>query len=53
MSETTETAPRAAPRDRSIQARRAARLIKVKREQRIVSFLNRGVRSPRLRRVTA
>jgi hypothetical protein len=53
MSETTETAPRAPSRDRSIQARRAARLIKVKREQRIVSFLDRGVRSPRLRRVTA
>jgi hypothetical protein len=43
MSETTETAPRAALRDRSIQARRAARLIRAKREQRIVEFLNRGV----------
>jgi hypothetical protein len=43
MSETTETAPRAARRDRSIQARRAARLIRAKREQRIVEFLNRGV----------
>jgi hypothetical protein len=43
MSETTETAPRAPSRGRSIQARRAARLIKAGREQRIVSFLNRGV----------
>jgi hypothetical protein len=43
MSETTETASRAARRDRSIQARRAARLIRAKREQRIVEFLNRGV----------
>ena len=43
MSETTGTAPRALSRDRSIQARRAARLIKARREQRIVSFLNRGV----------
>ena len=43
MSETTETVPRARSRDRSIQARRAAWLIKAKREQRIVEFLNRGV----------
>src|SRR5271165_606775 len=36
MFETAETASPAPSRDRSIQARRAARLIKAKREQRIV-----------------
>src|SRR5271166_2365838 len=43
MSETPETACHAAARDRSIQARRAARLLKAKREERIVGLLNRGV----------
>ncbi len=43
MSETAETAPRAAPPDRSIEARRAGRLLKARREGRIVQFLNRGV----------
>ena len=35
--------PSAAPRDRSIEARRAPRLEKFKRERRILDFLNRGV----------
>src|SRR5271157_655761 len=48
MSETPETASPAAPRDRSIQARRAARLVKARREQRIVSLLNRGVSIPEI-----
>ena len=43
MSETAGAAPRAAPRDRSIAARRAVRLLKARREGRIVQFLNRGV----------
>src|SRR5271166_2288316 len=43
MSQTAETAPPSAPRDRSIEARRAARLLKARREGRIVQFLNRGV----------
>src|SRR5271165_5542501 len=48
MSETTETASPAAPRDRSIQARRAAWLVKARREQRIVGLLNRGVSIPEI-----
>ena len=43
MSQTAETAPPSAPRDRSIEARRAKRLLKARREGRIVQFLNRGV----------
>src|SRR5271165_6368061 len=43
MSETAEAAPRSTRRDRSIEARRAARLLKARREGRIVQFLNRGV----------
>src|SRR5271157_6481814 len=48
MSETPETASPAPSRDRSIQARRAARLVKARREQRIVSLLNRGVSIPEI-----
>ena len=48
MSETTETTSPAAPRDRSIQARRAARLVKARREQRIVGLLNSGVSIPEI-----
>ena len=48
MSETPETASPAAPHDRSIQARRAARLVKARREQRIVGLLNRGVSIPEI-----
>jgi len=43
VSETAVNASRAAPRDRSIRARRAARLLKAGREGRIVQFLNGGV----------
>ena len=43
MLETSETAPPAAPRDRSLAARRAARQAKASRESRIVEGLNRGV----------
>jgi len=47
MSELTETIPPAplpAPvRNRSIEARRAARLAKARRESRIVDLLNRGI----------
>ncbi len=35
--------PSAAPRDRSIEARRASRVEKFRRERRILDFLNRGV----------
>ena len=42
MLDTVETAPLAVRRDRS-EARRAARQAKVRRERRIVEFLNRGV----------
>jgi hypothetical protein len=43
MLETSETAPPAARRDRSLAARRAARQAKASRESRIVEGLNRGV----------
>ena len=43
MLETSETAPPAARRDRSLAARRAARQAKASRESRIVESLNRGV----------
>ena len=43
MLETSETAPPAARRDRSLAARRAARQAKESRESRIVESLNRGV----------
>jgi len=48
MSEVTETAAPAARRDCSIQARRAARLVKARREQRIVGLLNSGVSIPEI-----
>ena len=41
MSDTVETAPPA--RDRSAEARRAARQAKASREKRIIESLNRGV----------
>ena len=43
MSDIVETAPRAVPRDRSVEARRAARQAKARRERRIIESLNRGV----------
>ena len=43
MSVFAETIPPAQVRDRSIEARRAARLAKAQRERRIVDLLNRGV----------
>ena len=43
MSDIVETAPRAVPRDRSVEARRAARQAKASRERRIIESLNRGV----------
>ena len=43
MSDIVETAPRAVPRDRSVEARRAARQAKASRERRIFESLNRGV----------
>src|SRR5208337_4065815 len=43
LSESAETIPLAPARSRSIEARRAARLMKARREGRIVDFLNRGV----------
>ena len=43
MSDTIETAPLAVPRDRSVEARRAARQVKASRERRIIASLNRGV----------
>ena len=43
MSGLTETAPPAPVGNRSIEARRAARLAKARREGRIVELLNRGV----------
>ena len=42
MSDTVETAPPAIPRDR-LEARRAARQAKARKERRIVELLNRGV----------
>ena len=48
MSETPETASPATTRDRSIEGRRAARLIKARREQRIVGLLNCGVSIPEI-----
>ena len=43
MSVFAETVPPAPVRSRSIEARRAARLSKARRERRIVDLLNRGV----------
>ncbi len=43
MSEFTEAVPPAPVRKRSIEARRAARVAKARRERRIVDLLNRGV----------
>jgi hypothetical protein len=43
MSDIVETAPRAVPRDRRVEARRAARQAKASRERRIIASLNRGV----------
>src|SRR5208337_5370546 len=43
MSELAETIPPAPLRNRSIEARRAARLAKARRESRIFDLLNRGV----------
>src|SRR5271163_16887 len=43
MSDTVETAPLAVPRDRSVEARRAARRAKASRERRIIESLTRGV----------
>jgi hypothetical protein len=43
MSDTVETAPLAVRRDRSVEARRAARQAKASRERRIITSLNRGV----------
>ncbi len=43
MSRFAETVSPAAVRNRSIEARRAARVVKAKRERRIVDLLNRGV----------
>jgi len=43
MSDTVETAPPAVRRDRSVEARRAARQAKASRERRIIESLNRGV----------
>jgi len=43
MSHIVESAPLAVRRDRSVEARRAERQAKAKRERRIVEFLNRGV----------
>ena len=43
MSRFAETVSPAAVRNRSIEARRAARVAKAKRERRIVDLLNRGV----------
>src|SRR5271157_2406860 len=43
MSGLTETVPPAPVRKRSIEARRAARVAKARRERRIVDLLNRGV----------
>src|SRR5271155_5732054 len=43
MLDTVETAAPAVRRDRSAEARRAAREAKASRERRIVEFLNRGV----------
>jgi hypothetical protein len=44
MSNSSETAPQAAARrNRSLEARREARLKKARREMRIVSLLNSGV----------
>src|SRR5271155_1980193 len=43
MLDTVETAPPAVRRDRSVEARRAARQAKASRERRIVELLNRGV----------
>ena len=43
MSDNVETAPHAVPRDRSVEARCAARRAKASRERRIIESLNRGV----------
>ena len=43
MSDIVETAPRAVPRDRRVEARRAARQAKASRERRIIESLTRGV----------
>src|SRR5277367_534160 len=43
MSDNVETAPQAVPRDRSVEARCAARRAEASRERRIIESLNRGV----------
>ncbi|HEY3720091.1 MAG TPA: hypothetical protein VGL41_08125 [Roseiarcus sp.] len=43
MSDTDETAPLAVPRDRSVEARRAARQVKAGLDRRIIESLNHGV----------
>jgi hypothetical protein len=43
MSDIVETVPRAVPRDRSVEARRAARQAEASRERRIIESLTRGV----------
>ncbi len=48
MSESVEAVPPAAPRKRSIEARRAARRLRAEREKLIVDFLNRGISVPEI-----
>ena len=43
MSVFAETVPPVQVRNRSIEARRAARVAKAQRERRIVDFMNRGI----------
>jgi hypothetical protein len=48
VSESVEAAPPAAPRNRSIETRRAARRLKHEREKLIVESLNRGISIPEI-----
>jgi len=48
VSESVEAVPLAAPRDRSIETRRAARKLKYEREKLIVDCLNRGFSIPEI-----
>ncbi len=48
MSECVQSVPPAAPRDRSIEARRAARRLRAEREKLVVEYLNSGISVPEI-----
>ena len=48
MSESVQSVPPAAPRDRSIEARRAARRLRAEREKLVVEYLNSGISVPEI-----